>query len=174
MGNRGILHRGDDVVRPWQHHHWIICETSYMGWRAAQWTDGRYTPLFFLDEAVALAAGHRPCALCRRPRWNAWLDAWRVATGVTARRDEIDRLLRRHRRDERGRQRTHHRAWTELPAGSFALVASDPVRVDDDSVVAWTPTGYGDRRRRPRRGVATVLTPAVTVDVLRAGYILDG
>ena len=173
MGNRGILHRDGSVVRAWQHQHWIICETSYKGWRAPQWTEGRYTPLFFLDEAVALAAGHRPCALCRRTRWNAWRVAWRAATGVLARRDEIDRSLQRDRRDERRGQRTHRRAWSELPAGAFAVIEGEPVRVGEECVVPWTPSGYGERRPRPRRGDVTVLTPAVTVDVLRAGYVLD-
>ena len=173
MGNRGILHRGTDIVRPWQHPHWIICATSYKDWRAPQWQASRYTPLFFLDEAVALAAGHRPCALCRRPRWNAWLAAWEMATGAAARRDHIDRRLHQERRDKRRRQRTHQRSWNSLPVGAFALLDAIPVRVDDDSVVPWTARGYGRRQARPRRSDVTVLTPSITVDLLAAGYALD-
>jgi hypothetical protein len=173
MGNRGILHRGTEVVRPWQHRNWIICETSYKGWRARQWADGHYTPLFFLDEAVAVAAGHRPCALCRRPRWNAWLEAWRMATGSRARRDEIDRRLHTERRDEARRQRRHMRPWRELPVGVLALLDDTPVRVDESSVTQWTPPGYAMQRSRPNRGDAVVLTPSISVDVLSAGYVLD-
>jgi hypothetical protein len=169
MGNRGILHDGTTVVRQWQHPHWIICETSYKDWRAAQWTPHRYTPLFFLDEAVALAAGHRPCALCRRPRWNAFVAAWSAVTGdPQPRRDAIDRRLHRDRRGD-----PHRRPWRELPVGAYAVVDEQPVRVDSDAVVPWTPAGYGPPIPRPTAGDAVVLTPATTVDVIAAGYDLD-
>ncbi len=169
MGNRGVLHCGTTIVRPWQHNHWIICATEYKHWRAPQWTPSRYTPLFFLDEAVALAAGHRPCALCRNPRWKAFRDQWRDATGVPdARRDDIDRQLHRERRG------THQRPWPELPVGTFALLNDVPVRVDADRVTAWTATGYGLPTARPTRGDAVVLTPTTTVAVLAGGYRVDG
>jgi hypothetical protein len=175
MGNRGILHEGTAIVRPWQHRNWIICATAYKDWRAPQWMPRRYTPLFFLDEAVALAAGHRPCALCRRPRWRAFVDAWRVATGDDdPRRDAIDRRLHVERRDpETRRQRVHRAPWPELPVGTFALVDGAPARVAVDHVLPWSPAGYGRPATRPARGDAVVLTPAVTVAVLAAGYLAD-
>jgi hypothetical protein len=171
MGNRGILHVDTTIVRPWQHRHWIICETEYKDWRAPQWLPGRYTPLFFLDEAVALAAGHRPCALCRYQRWRAFLDAWRSATGdATAARDAVDRRLQRDRRDDNRAQRTHTRSWRDLPAGTFVVVDDTAMRVNADELRPWTPDGYRAPLRRPSRGDVEVLTPAVTVDVLAAGY----
>jgi hypothetical protein len=169
MGNRGIVHSAEArIVRRWQHPHWIICATSYKEWRAPQWTPHRYTPLFFLDEAVALAAGHRPCALCRRPRWQAFVDAWSAVSGdPQPRRDAIDRRLHAERRLQ------HQRPWRDLPDGTYALLDDAPVRVDRDHATPWTPEGYGDALPRPSRGDATVLTPSITVGVLAAGYALD-
>src|SRR2546423_11021180 len=72
LGNRGILHEGTRVVRFHRSPLWIICELEFRGWTAPKWEPHRYTALFFHDEAVALAAGHRPCALCRRDSYNAY------------------------------------------------------------------------------------------------------
>jgi hypothetical protein len=170
MGNRGILHEGTTIVRPWQHNHWIICVTQYKDWRAPQWTPHRYTPLFFLDEAVALAAGHRPCALCRNAAWKSFLAARRDVTGSpTAKRDDVDRALHRERRAG-----PHRRPWRSLPDGAFAVVDGAAVRVDSDVLVPWTPTGYGAPRFRPSRGDAAVLTPPTTLEVIAAGYAPEG
>ncbi len=99
MGNRGSLHRGRTIVRDWQVRRWITCVLEFRGWVAPKWQPGRWTPLFFWDEAVALAAGHRPCALCRRGDFNAWLDAWVSAFGERPRVDPMDRRLHAERRD---------------------------------------------------------------------------
>ena len=75
MGNRGRLHQGRgtrDIVRNHQHKTWITCAVSFRGRRVAQWEPNRYTPLFFLDEAVALSAGHRPCAECRHNAYREY------------------------------------------------------------------------------------------------------
>ena len=66
MGNRGRLHRGHEIVRNHQSKAWITCLLEFKGRHAPQWAPNHYTQLFFLDEALALAAGHRPCAECRR------------------------------------------------------------------------------------------------------------
>ena len=76
MGNRGILH--DDAGRVVRNHAsslWITCALWFNGWRAKQWEPHHYTVLFFHDEAVSLAAGHRPCALCRREAYDAYRNA---------------------------------------------------------------------------------------------------
>jgi hypothetical protein len=169
MGNRGILHEGTTIVRRWQHKHWIICETSYKDWRAPMWEPRRWTALFFLDEAVALAAGHRPCALCRRPRYNAFVEAWRASTSeANSRRDDIDNRLHA----ERTKIRTHRLPWRDLPVGTFAILDAAPVRIGADAVAPWTVEGYGHPIGRPTRGDTEILTPAVTVGVLAAGYRL--
>lgn len=169
MGNRGVIHEGTTIVRPWQHKHWIVCETSYKDRVAPKWEPRRWTALFFLDEAVAFSAGHRPCALCRRPRYNAFLEAWRAATGEDARRDAIDNRLH----SERTQSDANERPWRELPPGTFALLDGHPVHVGADAVVPWTAEGYTAASGRPARGDAKVLTPPVMVDVLTAGYELD-
>jgi hypothetical protein len=169
MGNRGSLHRGRDVVRPWQVRRWITCVLEFRGWVAPRWEPGRWTPLFFWDEAVALAAGHRPCALCRRGDFNAWLDAWASAFDERPRVDAMDRRLHTERLDGK-RQRRHTASWPDLPPGAFVALDDVPALVLDDRLVPWSPAGYGPPTERPVAGNATVLTPPSTVDVLRHGY----
>ena len=143
---------------------------------APKWEPGRWTPLFFWDEAVALAAGHRPCALCRRADFNAWLDGWQSAFGERPKVDPMDRRLHTDRRDGKV-QRRHARGWADVPVGAFVVIdAPDsggeavPGLVLRDRLVPWSPRGYGPAVERPRRGDATVLTPRASTDVLSHGY----
>jgi hypothetical protein len=99
MGNRGCMHRDRRIVRPWQVRRWITCVLEYKGWVAPKWEPGRWTPLFFWDEAVALAAGPRPCALCRRADFNPWLDGWQSVLGERPKVDPMDRCLHTDHRD---------------------------------------------------------------------------
>lgn len=178
LGNRGSIHRDHDIVRPWQVRRWITCALAYKGWRAPMWEPGRWTPLFFWDEAVALAAGHRPCALCRHSDFVRFLDAWESAHGERLRVDPLDRRLHAERVDgsgrrQRGAKRVHDLAWSDLPDGTFVLTdVGTPALVRPDHLVPWSPApaGYGPARPRPRRGRARVLTPPATVAVLAHGY----
>ncbi|QSE89182.1 hypothetical protein JWS13_11430 [Rhodococcus pseudokoreensis] len=173
MGNRGRLHRGRSVVRNHSGKRWIICVTDYPARTVPQWNEGHYTVLFFHDEAVALAAGHRPCALCRRERYNDFRAAWRSANGGgLPSADEMDARLHGERLDG-SRQRTHRAAWSSLPRGTFVLFDDEPAVVLDDTVVPWSDDGYGAPSKRPAGGTATVLTPPSTVAVLAAGYSPD-
>src|SRR5580704_9279628 len=101
MGNRGVLHDEESRIRrKWQGKRWIVCVLEFRGRKRKVMTPGRYTELFFLDEATALAAGHRPCAECRRERFNAFRSAWQKAhpsknTQPTA--SEIDNRLHSER-----------------------------------------------------------------------------
>ena len=171
LGNRGCIHRGHEVVRPWQGRRWITCALRYRGWVAPKWAAGRYTALFFWDEAVALAAGHRPCALCRRPDVDRWMDGWEAATGRRPTVEAVDRQLHEERTDGRAK-RVHRRPWPSLPAGSYVAVDGDPLLVLADCLVPWTPApdGYGPAVARPVRGDVDLLTPPSTVAVLAAGY----
>ena len=179
LGNRGSIHREPGLIaRPWQVRRWITCRLEYKGWVAPKWEPGRWTPLFFWDEAVALAAGHRPCALCRRPDFDRWCDAWAAAFGTRERVDPMDRHLHTDRveptwrrgSEGQGWQRRHGRAWGEVPVGAFVEVDGGSALVLDDRVVPWSAAGYGPAGDRPTRGTATVLTPACTVEVLRHGF----
>jgi hypothetical protein len=151
---------------------WITCALEYKGWVAPMWEPGRWTPLFFWDEAVALAAGHRPCALCRRPDFVRWMDAWEAAFGERPRVDPVDRRLHADRVGDGRAQRRHERAWADVPVGAFVAVGAGPALVLGDRLVPWSPEaeGYGPAVDRPARGRATVLTPAANVEVLRHGY----
>ncbi len=93
MGNRGCLHRGHDIVRPWNGKRWITCVLEFRGRRAPRWEPGRYTALFFYDEAVAFAAGHRPCAECRHADYERYRDAWESASGKRLSADDMDARL---------------------------------------------------------------------------------
>ena len=174
MGNRGILH--DDAGRVVRNHAsqlWIICRLSFRGWRAAQWQPHHYTVLFFHDEAVALAAGHRPCALCRRESYDAYRNA--VASHDGTKRlsaKEIDARLHGERLVPRsGTRRLHEMQWADVPAGAFVVVEDDaPHLVAGDQLVRWTTQGYAAPRRRPRLGTAVVLTPPASVAALARGY----
>jgi len=161
MGNRGCLHEGHEIVRPWRLRAWITCRLSFRDRRVAQWAPRRYTPLFFLDEAVAFAAGHRPCGECRRHDYLAYRNA---AGAVTA--GELDARL--HAERQAG---PAHVPWRDLPDGAFVLAPEGPALVLGDRLVGWDDDAYayGATVRRPRSGSVDVLTPATTLDVLRNG-----
>ena len=80
MGNRGVLHDAEGhVKRVWQVKRWIVCVLEFRGRKRTLMTPNSYTQLFFLDEATALAAGHRPCAECRHARYLDFCNAWKAA-----------------------------------------------------------------------------------------------
>jgi hypothetical protein len=171
-GNRGILHRGFDVVRFHRGSLWIICALSFKDWRLPQWEPGHFTLLFFHDEAVALAAGHRPCALCRRGPYNDFRRAWSAGSGEPIPlAKEIDRRLHGER-IYRGthRRRLHPTRWADVPAGAFVRTDDGPALALPDHVVPWTTAGYGPARGRPGKGTVDVLTPPFTLTALRHGY----
>src|ERR1700733_13647396 len=103
MGNRGgVLHNSErEIVRPYKSRRWITCLLEFKGRHRIVMSERRYTELFFLDEATAFAAGHRPCAECRRERFNAFKEAWRCSRGQAALpyADEMDLELHRARID---------------------------------------------------------------------------
>jgi hypothetical protein len=157
-GNRGCLH--DDAGRIRRHHNgrrWIACRLRFKDWhRSKLLQPGRFTELFFLDEATAFAAGHRPCALCRREDYMRFLEL----TGAPG-ADAIDARLH----GERGRRH----AARDLPDGAFVEREGDAWLLHDGELLRWTPAGYAERVPRPD-GSAAVITPPTLVDVLRAGW----
>jgi hypothetical protein len=182
LGNRGILHRGTEVVRFHSSALWIICELQHKDWRLVQWQPGHFTVLFFHDEAVALAAGHRPCALCRRADYNSYRQAWlaggapaggrpaQPATAVPLAK-QLDRQLHAER-IVRGshRRRLHPLPWSTLPDATFVAFDGRPALLLGDRLVPWSTEGYLRPIGRPRGGMADVLTPPSTVAALRGGY----
>jgi hypothetical protein len=169
MGNRGGAIHNDSrqIVRPYATRRWIACVLEFKGrWRAVM-SPGRYTELFFLDEAVALAAGHRPCAECRRDRYNAFRRAWNPDHPPTA--DEMDAALHPARIDRQGKV-TWQSPLDSLANGTFIDFDAAPWLVWNDALALWTPEGYTRRVARPTGGSVPVLTPQPIVACLHAGY----
>jgi hypothetical protein len=171
-GNRGILHRDREIVRFHASDVWIVCALEFRGRWREQWQPHHYTFLFFHDEAVAFAAGHRPCAECRRESYDAYRAAWAEGLGSPVpSAKQINRQLHGER-IVRGshRRRLHEMPWAGLPDGAFVLLDETPAVVVGDQLSERTREGYGERRDRPTRGTANMITPPSTVATLRAGY----
>jgi len=176
MGNRGALHDADRRLGTarWRHRHWICCRLDFKDRRREVMAPRRYTELFFLDEATALAAGHRPCRECRYTDFR-FQAAWRRAFGAQreASAPAIDRALHDARIEPRGRRQVRFEAaLDDLPDGAFVLLPDDwstPLLIQGAHVLPWRPSGYGAPRARPAT-TCLVLTPRPTIAVLHAGY----
>jgi hypothetical protein len=133
---------------------------------------GRWTALFFLDEATALAAGHRPCAYCRRADYSRFAEAWRVAQRLPSRPGarDIDQILHRERLDETRRKRTYRAATAELPDGVLIRAGGTIGLLAGGQVRPWSFQGYAGPAAGGLPAVADVLTPPSTVAVIAAGY----
>ena len=174
MGNRGYLHdesRRLGVAR-WRHQAWISCVLDWKGVRRDVMPPGRWTALFFLDEATALAAGHRPCGYCRRSAFGAFAVAWREAAGLDRppRAPVMDAALHAERVDRSRRKRTRWLLAEELPDG--AVVRLDPgfALVLGGSLRPWSWEGYGAPVPAPTARELEVLTPPSVLGALAAGY----
>jgi hypothetical protein len=172
-GNRGCLHDADGRIRRrYAGRRWIACRLQFRGWhRAPLMQPGRFTELFFLDEATAFAAGHRPCALCRRADYDRFGALWRAPHPGDQGADAIDARLHGERFDPAARvQRRHVAPPADLPDGAFVMHDGAPHLVLGDRLLRWSPAGYADRGRRPTAKHAELITPPSLVAVLRAGW----
>lgn len=181
MGNRGILHDAQRRIRRrWVGRLWICCVLEWQGRRDPVMAPGHYTRLFFLDEPTALAAGHRPCAYCRRADYNAFRAAWAAGnpqhglgpSGATPRAAEMDRVLHAERLGPGGTKRRHPADLAALPDGTMLTLDANDDRallVWQRSLWAWSPDGYQQAGRVSARPVS-VLTPPSLVAALRCGY----
>ena len=161
-GNRGCLHdESGRIRRRYVGRRWIACRLRFRDRHRSQLLQpGRYTELFFLDEATAFAAGHRPCAECRRADYDRFL-----AIIGEAGADAVDARLHR----ERLADVRHEEPAASLPDGAFVLRDGEPFLVLGDALRRWTTAGYAEETPRPR-GRVVVVTPPSLVDVLRAGW----
>jgi len=170
MGNRGILHDDDRrVVRPWQVRRWIACALEFRGRHREVMTPHRYTELFFLDEATALSAGHRPCAECRREDYRRFQALWRTCHAGAAAADSMDEQLQTDRLDGKTK-RTYRDEIFNVPDGTYLALDGAPWLLWAGVLYAWSDSGYGRRRQPPERGQVEILTPRSIVGVLAAGY----
>jgi hypothetical protein len=173
MGNRGgVLHNTErEIVRPYASRRWITCVLEFRGRHRVVMSERRYTELFFLDEAVSFAAGHRPCAECRRERFNAFKEAWRRAKKQTNLpfADEMDLELH-PARIARREQVNYAATLGSLPDGCFVQMDGRAYLVRNDALLLWTPEGYTKRKARRNHLTVLVLTPAPIVGCLSHGY----
>jgi hypothetical protein len=174
MGNRGCIHRPDRTlgVSRWRSTLWICCTLVWRDVRRDPMPPGRWTALFFLDEATSFAAGHRPCAYCRRSDYLDYAHAWWRAAGGSRRpwAAEMDAQLHTQRVRRDRRQITHADRFGELPDGAMIEHRGAPALVVNGRVRAWSFDGYREPEALPHDAVVDVLTPPATVDAFRAGY----
>jgi hypothetical protein len=173
-GNRGCLHdETGRIRRRFNGKRWIACRLQFRGWqRGPLLQPGRFTELFFLDEATAFAAGHRPCALCRREDYARVVSIWGEFHFGQVGADAIDAQLHAERVAPDTRAQRHHEApLDELPDGAFVLREGAPWLVLGRDLLRWTAAGYFERRQRPARPQqAQLITPPSLVAVLRSGW----
>lgn len=173
MGNRGILHDDQRTVRKTHaHQNWVTCALSFKGRKRPLMAPGRYTELFFLDEATSFAAGHRPCAECRRVHYNAFVAAWQQAHGgaVEGRSmpQTIDRALHKARIN-RSEKVTFDSPLDDLPDGTICSDGDTSVLIWQGRQHRWSFEGYMPQTT-PLTGTVHVLTPEPLIEVFRQGY----
>jgi hypothetical protein len=176
-GNRGALHNeNQEIIRPFRLEQWITCTLVYKGIRRKIMAPNRLTELFFLDEATSFAAGHRPCALCRRPAFDAFKSSWlkgNAKYGFDPKTSirEIDHILHIERIDKHMRKITYEENPRDLPDGTFVVYKGDPCLLKNQQLHKWTPFGYDRTITISEIEKLEVLTPRSVVNVFRSGYV---
>jgi hypothetical protein len=173
MGNRGILHSADrKIVKRWAHKNWIACDPSFRGIiRTPLFQPGRYSELFFLDEATAFAAGHRPCNYCQHQRFIAFRRAWQQAhPNELMRADEIDARIHTDRVRRDGNKVTYPEELANLPDGAIIERDAKAFLIYAGRLWQWSFVGYSPAGPVDTSNVA-VLTPHCIVEAFRSGFV---
>jgi hypothetical protein len=172
-GNRGIIHDPATktlLSRRWTTKTWLVCSCEYEGRRRAVMARRSWTELFFLDEAVAFAAGHRPCFRCRREAAIWFRESWAAARGEPRPSAKAMDTVLHAERTERGRKRIHSLPGplAELPDGAMVLAQGSAFTLNSGQAHRWTNEGYAPPERLRRAD--GLLTPPSTLMALAAGY----
>ena len=177
MGNRGLLHdEHQNLRRPFKLQAWLICLLEFKGRKRPVMAPRQYTELFFLDEATAFSAGHRPCFECRKMDFNRFKTFW-IKGNPEYGFDEktsirnIDEILHQERIDPAGSKITYTGTLKDLPDGVFVIYKDQPAVVVSSSIFPWSPFGYEKGIALPQTEMVSVLTPKSTVNAFRAGYV---
>jgi len=177
LGNRGILHNDkEQIVAQWRSKAWITCQTKFDGRKSTVFEPNSYSQLFFVDEATAFAAGHRPCAECRLERFKefkaAWIEANRdLIQGEKPTIADIDKVIHAERVTEEKLKRTFTAKLGSLPAGTMIEVDGTPLLVWRGKLLPWSFEGYGKSQASlPSSTSVQVLTPASVVRVFASGF----
>ncbi len=179
-GNRGVIHNaGKEIVRNYAVKYWITCELKYKNFQRKVMTPKRWTELFFLDEATAFAAGHRPCGFCRHSDFKRFKSLWLLANGERyglekdAKIDAVDAFIHQERLNENGSQKTFKTNLSTLPDGTF-ITLNDSLKSYlwfQKSLYEWSFSGYKRILEIVQNQEVEVLTPFSFVEVFRAGYL---
>lgn len=173
-GNRGILHREDKVLGPsrWTHKAWICCALEWQGRKRDVMTGRNWTELFFLDEAVAMAAGHRPCGYCRRNSYKAFQDAWQTIGLGSVNAKAMDNVLHAARILPGTRsQQTYCAEFRNLPNGTFLRQDASAMLRWDNQTFRFGAEGYEAVKDPAPTDQVEVLTAKPMVKVLQAGFV---
>jgi hypothetical protein len=175
MGNRGVIHNTHkEITHAFKHKAWITCALQFKGRKRTVMSPNRWTELFFLDEATAFAAGHRPCFECRKEDAKRFKSFWiqgnpqykfTMKTSIK----EIDEVIHRERIDSKKKKVLHQCTAANIPEGTFVLVNDGPYLFSKGRLRQWTPFGSIVMPE----GSLTVLTPTSVVNSFRAGYICE-
>jgi hypothetical protein len=177
MGNRGLLHNDQQtIIRPYRLTAWITCVLAFKDRRRVVMSPGLYTELFFLDEATAFSAGHRPCKECRREDHMRFKQCWIQGNpdyqfNEKTKIGEIDAIIHGERITANNIKVTYQEDISQLPDGTFILINEEPFLIKGSNLYLWTPAGYSTQISRPEKKIVTVLTPRSIVHTFSAGYI---
>lgn len=177
MGNRGgVFHTTEQTLarKHWHSKQWICCVLDFKNRRRHLMQPRRYTELFFLDEATALSAGHRPCFECRRAAANDFATRWNDLRGNAgrAKADDMDHVLHAERLAGAGGKRTHQASIDDLPDSAFIHDTSGGIaRIAGAMLQSWSLDGYGPTVPKPQGITVEVLTPPSIMAVLGVGYV---
>ncbi|WP_448700390.1 hypothetical protein ACFGVR_00680 [Mucilaginibacter sp. AW1-3] len=176
LGNRGVIHNAEqEIVRPFKLKAWIICMLEFRGRHREVMMPDRWTELFFLDEATAFSAGHRPCFQCRYADHQRFKQAWLKGNPQYGYNDKtsiakIDEIIHRERIGRDKQKVTYQDEVDTLPNGAFIAIGDEPYLVANGQIYQWTPFGYQQKIAFPQDKMVSVLTPKSIVNTFRAGY----
>jgi hypothetical protein len=179
-GNRGVIHNAHkQIVKNHAVKYWITCVLAYKDYQRVVMSPNRWTELFFLDEATAFAAGHRPCGFCRYADFKRFKNLWLTANGKryglidTTKMDAIDAFIHTERLDAQGHQKTFQAALATLPDGTF-ITFEDTTKAYlwyQQNLYEWSFSGYTKVTSYEKNQDVTVLTPFSYVEVFKLGYV---
>lgn len=176
MGNRGVIHNDSgEIKQSFKLKAWITCLLQFKGRKFKIMAPKRWTALFFLDEATAFAAGHRPCNECRRNDFIRFKSLWikgnpQYGFTMKTKISEIDTILHHERIDANKEKVTFEMNVSEIPDGTFVSINSIPYLFYESRLHEWTPFGYKNSIPLPPASGLTILTPKSFVKMFRAGY----
>lgn len=173
FGNRGILHNeNQEIVSQWRYKAWVTCQLTYKGRKRTVFGQRTYSELFFLDEATAYSAGHRPCAECRNKRYKEFKNAWIKANenGKDVLAPIIDKKLHADRAIRGGAKALYDSDVSNLSMGTMISLNDEPYLLWDGVMRKWSFFGYGEIKSIPKRTSVVVLTPRCIVEMFRIGF----